>query len=271
MAAEWRHLSDERREPERFPESAFFIPRRSPISPIKPARIGKIRPKTLRKRQTSRREFPSGLEPLNRHAGRGVRDLLKSIYLLYLRGREAQVVQEFVEVETGKGRDALDRRPQLRAALSVCKKQGAALLIAKLDRLARNVHFVSGLLETGVEFLAADMPHASKVMIQIYAVMAEHERDQVSARTKAALAAAKARGIVLGRTGPANLKANIKERQKAAQAFADRLKPVLAGLRAENLSGVKQVARLNDLGIAAPRGGKWTRTQLRRTVLRLGT
>ncbi|WP_235869986.1 recombinase family protein [Shigella boydii] len=116
----------------------------------------------------------------------------------YIRITAGEVVDEFEEIETGKDSNALERRPQLRAALAVCKKQGATLLIAKLDRLARNVHFVTGLIETGINFVAADMPHADKVMIQMHAVMSEHERDQISARTKAALAAAKARGKVLG-------------------------------------------------------------------------
>lgn len=125
--------------------------------------------------------------------------------MIYLAGRDKTVLAEFVEVETGKGANALEKRPQLRLALEQCRKTGSTLLIAKLDRLARNVHFVSGLIETGVDFIAADMPNANKVMIQMHAVMSEWERDQISERTKAALAAAKARGIVLGATGPANL------------------------------------------------------------------
>jgi DNA invertase Pin-like site-specific DNA recombinase len=101
----------------------------------------------------------------------------------YLRSREGKLIGEFTEIETGKGANALERRPELRAALDLARRQGAVLVIAKLDRLARNVHFVTGLIESGVDFVAADMPHATKVMIQIHAVMAEHERDQISART----------------------------------------------------------------------------------------
>lgn len=187
----------------------------------------------------------------------------------YLQGIRGEIVQEFVETETGKGSNALERRPQLRAALAVCKKTGSTLLIAKLDRLARNVHFVSGLLETGVEFLAVDMPAANKVMIQMFSVMAEWERDQISARTKAALAAAKARGIELGVSGPENLRRNVEERQEAAQVFAEKLMPVLSGLRAVGLSQAEQVARLNEIGIAAPRGGRWSRVQLQRVTSRL--
>lgn len=183
----------------------------------------------------------------------------------------APVIRELIEVETGKGSNALDRRPQLRAALDMCKKQKATLIIAKLDRLARNVNFVTSLMEAGIDFKAADMPQADKVMIQMYAVMAEWERDQISARTKAALAAAKERGVQLGRMGPINLRRNIDERQKAAGDFANNLAPVLSGFLAQNLSQVKMVETLNRLNIPAARGGQWSRLQLQRVLKRLDT
>lgn len=105
-----------------------------------------------------------------------------------------EIIAEYVEVESGKRA----MRPQLLAALAHVKKAKATLLIAKLDRLSRNVHFITGLLEAKVDFVAVDMPHANKFNVQIMAVMAEWERDQISARTKAALAVVKARGIKLG-------------------------------------------------------------------------
>jgi len=166
----------------------------------------------------------------------------------------------------GKGSKALDKRPQLRAALDACKKQGAILIIAKLDRLARNVHFVSGLLETGVDFIAADMPAANKVMIQMYSVMAEWERDQISARTKAALAAAKSRGLVLGASGANNLKRNIVERKNAASSFAARLAGVIKGFKASGLTQRSMVEQLNQLGITTSKGGKWSLVQLQRVI-----
>lgn len=184
----------------------------------------------------------------------------------YLTERVKTTIDEFVEVESGKGSNALEKRPQLRLALEMCKKTGATLLIAKLDRLARNVHFVSGLLETGVDFVAADMPNANKVMIQMYAVMSEWERDQISERTKAALAAAKARGIVLGATGPANLKSCNDQRQQKAREFRERLRPVFDGMAAQGLSRRGMVARLNDLGIKAPMGGTWSLGQVQRLI-----
>lgn len=193
----------------------------------------------------------------------------KQTVLTYLNGGSWELVQEFVEVETGKGADALDRRPQLRAAIEACKKQKATLIIAKLDRLARNVHFVSGLIESGVDFVCADMPQANKVMLQMYSVMAEWERDQISARTKAALQAAKARGIVLGVAGKANLKPNIEARQKAAGDFAAKLKGVVEGMRARGLSQRAILGELNSLGVKTAKGGEWSLIQLQRVLARL--
>ncbi|WP_342129272.1 recombinase family protein [Hydrogenophaga sp. OTU3427] len=188
----------------------------------------------------------------------------RSAVAAYLSEGSRTALEELVEVETGKGSNALDKRPQLRLALERCRKTGATLLIAKLDRLARNVHFVSGLIETGVDFVAADMPHANKVMIQMHAVMSEWERDQISERTKVALAAAKARGVVLGVTGPANLRRQNEERKLEAQAFRERLQPVLAGFVAKGLTRRAMVARLNDLGIKTPMGGAWSYAQVQR-------
>lgn len=179
------------------------------------------------------------------------------------------LIAEFTEIETGKGTNALEKRPQLRAALDACRKHGATLIIAKLDRLARNVHFVSGLLETGCDFVAADMPEANKVMIQMHAVMSEWERDQISARTKAALAAAKARGVKLGAAGPANLKRNIEERIEAADAFASKLSGLIRGFQAAGMSQRKMVKELNSIGIPAGRGGAWTLIQMQRLLRRV--
>lgn len=184
----------------------------------------------------------------------------------YLTRSSGTALASFTEVETGNGSNALEKRPQLRLALETCKKTGATLLIAKLDRLARNVHFVSGLLETGVDFVAADMPNANKVMIQMYAVMSEWERDQISERTKAALAAAKARGVVLGATGPVNLKTCNDQRQQKALAFRARLRPVIDGMLAQGLTRRSMVVQLNDLGISAPMGGLWSLGQVQRLM-----
>lgn len=187
----------------------------------------------------------------------------------YLSTGDWELVDEFQEVETGKGSDALSKRPKLKAALDVCRKHGATLIIAKLDRLARNVHFISGLIETGCDFVAADMPQANKVMIQMHAVMSEWERDQISKRTKDALAVAKARGVVLGKAGIKNLKTNIQERQQAADSFAAKLRPVFEGMTARGLSQRAMMEELNSIGIPAPKGGIWRLTQVQRTMARL--
>lgn len=184
----------------------------------------------------------------------------------YLSEGHRAALAEFVEIETGKGADALLKRPELRRALDLCRRQGATLLIAKLDRLARNVHFVSGLIETGVDFVAADMPQANKVMIQMHAVMSEWERDQISERTKAALAAAKARGVVLGASGPKNLRPNLDQRIAHAKAFQERLKPLVLGMASQGLTRRAMVNHLNELGIKAPRGGAWSLCQVQRLV-----
>lgn len=184
----------------------------------------------------------------------------------YLQSTGGHLVEEFTEVETGKGSNALDRRPQLREALERCRRVKATLLIAKLDRLARNVHFVSGLLESKVNFIAADMPNADRTMIQIYSVMAEFEARQTSERTKAALSQAKARGVILGRAGRMNLGIHVDQQRKASLAFAERLRVQLGSYRARHLTQREMVADLNALGITAPLGGSWHLVQVQRIL-----
>lgn len=187
----------------------------------------------------------------------------------YLQGGSRTTYGEFIEVESGKGSNALARRPQLRMALDACKKHKATLVIAKLDRLARNVHFISGLLESGVEFVAADMPEANKVMLHMHAVMAEWERDQISARTKAALAAARTRGVLLGVAGRENLNRNVQLRKSQADSFAQKLRSVIEGFLAVGYTQRRMVNELNTLGISTSRGGNWSLIQLQRLISRL--
>ena len=184
----------------------------------------------------------------------------------YLAGGTKTVLAEFVEVETGKGANALEKRPELRSALDLCKRSGATLLIAKLDRLARNVHFVSGLMESKVKFLACDLPEANQLTIHIMAAFAEHEARRISERTRDALAAAKARGVILGATGPANLKRHTEATRAASAAFNARLMPLLNGFMSQGLTRRAMVVQLNDLGIKAPRGGAWSLGQVQRVV-----
>lgn len=148
-------------------------------------------------------------------------DAQRSAVAEYTRAHGLEVAGEFVEVESGKKAD----RPQLRAALAASQRLGAKLLVAKIDRLARSVAFVSNLMEANVDFVACDMPEANRLTIHIIAAVAEHERTMISARTKAALAAAKARGVKLGGIrGQSHLKAaavrSAKSRERAQTTLA---------------------------------------------------
>lgn len=186
----------------------------------------------------------------------------------YLNGGQWELVNEFIEVETGKGADALDRRPQLKAAIEACRKQKATLVIAVLDRLGRNVHFISGLMESGIDFISVESPNDSPFMLHVKAAVAEEEGRKISARTKAALQAAKARGVVLGAAGAANLKPNIEQRQQAADEFAGNLKGVIEGMKARGLTQRAMCEELNAVGIPTARGGRWSQIQLQRIIAR---
>ncbi len=160
---------------------------------------------------------------------------------------------EFVEVESGK-RSA--NRPQLLAALDMCKRKKAVLIIAKLDRLSRNLFFIAGLLESGVEFIACDNPHSNKMTIQLLAVFAEFEREQTSARTKAALKAAKARGTVLG--NPRWQDGLVKARQvKNPVKPAMQVVHMMQQHRDEGMTLRAIADKLNGLGLRTPKGSQW--------------
>lgn len=176
----------------------------------------------------------------------------------FVASRAGQIIApEYVETESGKRND----RPQLQVALARCRATGATLVVAKLDRLSRNAAFLLTLRDSGVPFVAADMPEANTLTIGILAVVAQAEREAISARTKAALAAAKARGIKLGNPGGA---ANLKPGQgtsaasEAARSFAQGLLPMVSDLEAAGLSLNAIARRFNDDGICSRRGGIWT-------------
>lgn len=183
----------------------------------------------------------------------------------WLNGGAWELVEAFTEVETGKGADALARRPQLEAALKACKRHKAILVIAKLDRLSRNLAFIATLMEAGVEFRAVDMPDANKFTVHIMAAVAEQERDMIAARTKAALKAAKARGVQLGKNGRV-----LAERHKADAA--ERLAPIAGELRTlhgQGLSLRKIADALNERGVQSPGGGLWQAGNVQRALRRL--
>lgn len=188
----------------------------------------------------------------------------------YLDGTGGRLIDEFQEVESGGKSD----RPELARALHACRVHGATLLIAKLDRLARDAHFLLGLEKAGIEFVACDMPSANRLTVGIMALVAEEERRLISVRTKAALAAAKARGVRLGGdrgnlagVAGAGAIASVEARQRAAKARAMDLKPIVESLVADGRSTLRQLADgLNKQGIKAPRGGTWSATQVGRLL-----
>ncbi|MEN3238970.1 recombinase family protein [Methylobacterium ajmalii] len=191
----------------------------------------------------------------------------------YLNGGSWQLVAEVVEVESGKRAD----RPKLAEALRLCRLHRATLIIAKLDRLARNVAFVSSLMESGVEFTAVDFPQANRLTVHILAAVAEHEAKMISDRTKAALAAAKARGTKLGRSpGEGNIMTD-EYRAKAAAVLKARaesraadLAPIIGELRASGATSLRALAAgLNRAGIAPPRGTTWSPMAVSRTLARI--
>jgi len=170
----------------------------------------------------------------------------------YLQRIKGNLLESYTEIESGKR----IQRPELALALKACKKQKATLIIAKLDRLARNVHFISGLMESGVDFIATDNPHANKLMIHLLAAFAEHEREQISQRTKDALAAAKRRGVILGRNATEKLS---KENRQQADLFAASLRETIEELKKEGYKSVRAIAKeLNRRAIPTARpGARW--------------
>lgn len=181
-------------------------------------------------------------------------------------------IAEFVEIESGK-RDA---RPKLEAALHRAKVTGAKLLIAKLDRLSRNVAFIARLQDSGVKFVCADMPEANELTVHLFAAIAQHERKAISARTKAALAAAKRRGQKLGNpNGARALKglgnaAAVAAIKAVAVKFAEDVGPVIQDIKAEGITTLEGIAdELNARDILTARSGKWHPSTVRAVLARL--
>ena len=191
----------------------------------------------------------------------------------YLDGGRWKLVGEYVEVESGRS----NGRVELQRALAACRLHNATLVIAKIDRLSRNAAFLLTLRDHGVEFLATDMPAANRMTVGIMAMVAENEAEAISARTKAALAAAKRRGVKLGR--PANLTdrwrrqgaiVSAKVRGAKASQRARDLAPIIEELRRAGAGSLRELARgLNSQGWTTPRGGEWSSTQVQRVLARL--
>ena len=174
-----------------------------------------------------------------------------------------KILETFSEVETGVGSDALDKRPELAAAMALAKKNKAPVIVAKLDRLSRDVHFISGLMVQKVSFIVTELGvDVDPFMLHIYAAVAEKERALISQRTKQALAALKASGKSLGGLRPKTALA-----MKAADDRAEALRPVFTELAGQSANAI--AAALNARNVATPRGGKWTAAAVIRAKARL--
>lgn len=198
-------------------------------------------------------------------------DAQKEAVRQFLAGDASNLIAEFVEVESGK---RSENRPKLAEAMRLCRLRGAVLLIAKIDRLARNVAFISALMESGVSFVAADIPKANDFTLHVLAAVAENEAKMISSRTRAALAAAKARGVKLG-GNPTNLAGKAKlgaaasahKRSAAARARREDLLPVFEDIKASGAVSLGAIAaELNARGIPTARGGQWSPVQVRRVL-----
>lgn len=192
----------------------------------------------------------------------------------FLNGGNWTLAAEHTEIESGKN----DERPKLAEAIKACRLYGAKLVIAKLDRLSRDAHFLFGLQKANVQFVAADMPEANEMIVGIMAVVAQAERKMISARTKAALAAAKARGQKLGGLRPNSPILSIEHtmksaavRQAKAKGRAADVAPVIADLREKGVTSLRGMAReLTARGIPTARGkGTWTPMQVARVLEKL--
>jgi DNA invertase Pin-like site-specific DNA recombinase len=182
------------------------------------------------------------------------------------------VLQTFVEVETGKGSDALSDRPQLRAALAVAKRMGSKIVVAKLCRLSRDVHFISGLMTQKVPFVVAELgPDVEPFMLHIYAAVAQKEAQLISDRTKGALAAARARGTRLGNPDmdAIRLRAAVAK-SEAADTFAEEVHPHIAGVIARGVRGYRAIAReLDRIGVDTATGAPWSGVMVSNVLARM--
>lgn len=191
----------------------------------------------------------------------------------YLNGGQSSLVETFTEVESGKSDDD---RPQLARALQTCRVYGAKLVIAKLDRLSRDAHFLLGLEKAHVDFVCTDMPHANRLTVGIMAMVADEERRAISDRTKAALAAAKRRGVALGGDRGARLSRAARKAGRDAQAAranerAADLAHLIRDLQSSGIISLSGIARaLTERGVPTPRGSaEWAAVQVARTLARL--
>ena len=204
-------------------------------------------------------------------SGLGIEAQRKAV-LEFLNGGNWELLAEYTETESGKKND----RPKLAKALEHCRLTGATLVIAKLDRLSRNAHFLLGLQEAGVKFVAVDMPTANELTVGIMALVAQEERKAISARTKAALAAAKERGVKLGcPNGAAHLRQygnelGVEAIKRGADERASKLVGVVKEIQDAGATSLREIAdELNRRSITTARGGKWHASSVRNLLARI--
>lgn len=196
----------------------------------------------------------------------------------YIKHKGGRIVEEFVEVESGKNND----RPLLQRALNHCILTGATLIVAKLDRLSRDAAFITNLHKTGVNFTICDFPEANNFTINIFAALAQYERELICSRTKAGLAAAKAKGVVLGKTAEKNRNKHEEKfsegrklggavRKTQANAFVDRLRPIIEACQKESMNYTQIAERLNEAEIMTFRKklGGWKPQSVKNVIKRL--
>src|SRR6516164_2006372 len=204
------------------------------------------------------------------HSGLGI-EAQKAALERFAATEGFQILRVFVEVETGKGSDALDRRPQLAAALSEARRQRCYVGVAKLDRLSRDVHFISGLMAHRVPFVVAELgADVDPFILHLFAALAQKERAMISARTKAALAAAKARGVTLGNPELRKARKSATATIKAlADQHATNVLPIIREIRRAGATSLHQIAEaLNARGVTTPRGGQWYASSVRNVLQR---
>jgi DNA invertase Pin-like site-specific DNA recombinase len=181
----------------------------------------------------------------------------------YVASVNGELAMEYKEIESGKK----SKRKELLEAIAFCKKNKCKLIIAKLDRLSRDIEFIAKLQKSNLDFICADMPSANRLTINLMSVMAQHEREMISKRTREGLAAAKARGVKLGNKG--NLKKGRKIQMAAADEFANTIWEIVEPMISSGMSQQEIADRLNRNGVKTARDGRWSRNQLYRIIQRV--
>lgn len=233
--------------------------------------VAYYRVSTEKQRQKKRRDA-QGVEVDTEVRGLGLDAQHNAVdaYLNGLKGQKWDLIQEFTEIESGKGHR---NRPTLLEALALCKKHKATLIIAKLDRLSRNVAFLSNLMESSIEFVCCDNPQATKPLLHLMAVFAEMERDAISKRTKEALGVLRASGVKLGLANPrrtdqkAVAAKGVAAKKARAVEYASNVVPLIKDMQNAGISTLAKLAEaLNMRGITSPRGGQWYAASVRRVL-----